>query len=146
MATIIVVIDTPRGGTYFGGSVAAPIFRSIAQATLRHLGIPPSINPAPPVLVARRSPEIVRTRTATPPAIVTIGGAADAQVVPDVRGQSAREAVRTLTRIGLSARLHGDGLVVTQEPLPGTPAEPGASCDLWLERVPVMATSFRAQP
>ena len=36
-----------------GGAVSAPIFKRIAEATLRYLGVPPTINPAPPVLVAR---------------------------------------------------------------------------------------------
>ncbi|HSC28794.1 MAG TPA: penicillin-binding protein 2, partial [Vicinamibacterales bacterium] len=55
--TIIVVIDTPRARGYYGGTVAAPIFRRIAEASLRHLGIGPTINPVPPVLVTRHSME-----------------------------------------------------------------------------------------
>ena len=54
--TIIVVIDSPHGKGYYGGVVAAPIFQRIAEAALRHLGIPPTINAPPPVLVARHAP------------------------------------------------------------------------------------------
>jgi len=36
---IIVVVDTPRGGVYFGGDVAAPIFRQIAEASLQYLAV-----------------------------------------------------------------------------------------------------------
>ena len=43
--TILVVVDTPRAGTYYGGSVAAPIFKRIAEAALQQGGVPPSINP-----------------------------------------------------------------------------------------------------
>ena len=50
---IIVVIDSPHANGYYGGTVAAPIFKRIAEESLRHLGIGPTINPAPPVLVAR---------------------------------------------------------------------------------------------
>src|SRR5207244_215902 len=51
---IVVVIDSPHGpNRYFGGTVSAPIFRRIAEATLRYLGIGQTINPIPPVLVAR---------------------------------------------------------------------------------------------
>ena len=39
---ILVVIDEPRG-EHYGGTVAAPVFREIAEATLRYLGVPPSI-------------------------------------------------------------------------------------------------------
>ena len=51
--TIIVVIDSPHGNGYTGGVVAAPVFKRIAEASLRHLGIAPTVNPMPPVLVAR---------------------------------------------------------------------------------------------
>ena len=36
--TVVVVVDTPRAGQYFGGSVSAPIFQRIADASLRYLG------------------------------------------------------------------------------------------------------------
>ena len=50
--TVIVMIDTPRVGSDTGGVVAAPIFQRIAEASLRYLGVPPNINPAPPIVVA----------------------------------------------------------------------------------------------
>ena len=62
--TIVVVIDSPHRQRVLGGMVAAPIFKRIAEATLRHLGIGPTINPAPPVLVARRDRRNVRARAA----------------------------------------------------------------------------------
>ena len=63
---IIVVIDAPHAGGNSGGAVAAPIFKRIAEAALRYLGVPPTINPAPPVLVARAA-----SRRAWPTAIGT---------------------------------------------------------------------------
>ena len=51
--TIIVVIDSPHGNGYTGGVVAAPMFKRIAEASLRQLGIAPTVNAMPPVLVAR---------------------------------------------------------------------------------------------
>jgi cell division protein FtsI (penicillin-binding protein 3) len=64
--TILVVIDTPKGGSYYGGLVAAPIFKKIAEAALRYAGVPPSISPLPPVLVAADGDSLparpVRTR------------------------------------------------------------------------------------
>ena len=50
--TIIAVIDSPHGHGYTGGVVAAPVFRRVAEATLRHLGVPPNIGGTPTVLVA----------------------------------------------------------------------------------------------
>lgn len=39
---ILVTIDDPRG-EYYGGAVAAPIFRNIAEETIRYLAIPPDM-------------------------------------------------------------------------------------------------------
>ena len=137
--TVIVMIDTPRVGSDTGGAVAAPIFKRIAEAALRHMGVPPNINPAPPVVVARRE-ETPLTHTSTNltlPAIVTLAaGSADTSLVPDLRGLSARDAVRTLSRLGVSARLHGKGVVVEQSPAAGTPLERGSTCTLLLDRDP----------
>ena len=41
---------------------------------------------------------------------------------------SAREALRELTRLGLTARMQGAGVVVQQHPPAGAPLEPGATC------------------
>jgi len=40
-------------GADTGGAIAAPIFKRIADSALRHLGVTPTINPAPPVMIAR---------------------------------------------------------------------------------------------
>ena len=57
--------------------------------------------------------------------------------VPDVRGLSARDATKKLTRFRLNARMQGDGFVVEQDPPPGTPVDEGSVCHLILVRTPV---------
>ena len=42
---IIVVIDSPHANGNSGGTVAAPIFKRIAEASLDYLGVGPTINP-----------------------------------------------------------------------------------------------------
>jgi len=54
--------------------------------------------------------------------------------LPDLRGMSAREALRELARLGLTARMEGTGIVVDQSPEAGSPLEPGATCTLVLNR------------
>jgi cell division protein FtsI (penicillin-binding protein 3) len=136
---IVVVVDSPHGrNLYYGGSVAAPIFKRIADAALRHQGIPPSINPTPPVLVARRDAPRERATSgpAELPAIVTLAGVSggSAALFPDLRGLGARDALRTLARLGLTARVAGGGVVVDQEPAPGSPIERGSVATLRLDR------------
>jgi membrane peptidoglycan carboxypeptidase len=143
---IVVVIDSPHGkNLYYGGSVAAPIWQRIAASGLRLYGIPPSINPAPPVLIARREEPRERPTSgpATLPAIVTLQGDAggSASLFPDLRGLGARDALRVLARLGMTARLRGDGVVLDQDPLPGTPIERGSLSTLRLGREPASTPS-----
>jgi cell division protein FtsI (penicillin-binding protein 3) len=136
--TMIVMIDTPRVGSDTGGAVAAPIFSRIARAALRHLGVPPTVGAVPPVVVARRDQGGLTTVgvAVAPPLLAPSTINHDPSVVPDVRGMSAREAVRLLTSRGLSAQLEGSGTVVDQEPAPGTALEAGVTCRLTLDRDP----------
>jgi cell division protein FtsI (penicillin-binding protein 3) len=139
MFTIVVVIDSPHGRNgYHGGSVAAPIFRRIAAASLRQYGVAPSVNAAPPLLVARREAPLTKPATGPVqmPAIVTLSAAADgsASLVPDLRGLSARDALRMLAALGMTARLEGTGVVVDQQPAPGRAIERGTRATLRLGR------------
>jgi cell division protein FtsI (penicillin-binding protein 3) len=139
VATILVVLDSPSGSNgHFGGPVSAPIFRRIAEATLRHLAVPLSINPPPPVLVARNEGAInaAALPSSTAP-VVNLVADTHPGTVPDVRGLSARAALHRLAAVGLTARLSGDGFVVAQEPSPGAPIEDGAQCRLTLQRSPL---------
>jgi hypothetical protein len=61
-------------------------------------------------------------------------GESQSGLVPDLRGMGARDAIRTLARLGLATRIHGTGVVVTQTPAPGTPLERGLTCTLVLDR------------
>jgi cell division protein FtsI (penicillin-binding protein 3) len=132
---IIVMIDTPRAGGDTGGVVAAPIFKRIAEESLRHLGIAPTIDPVPPVIVQRRAAAAppARPRPIVVPTAVAIRSP---MTLPDLRGYGAREAVHELVRLGLTPRVTGVGIVVDQRPAPGAPIERGTLCTLVLERDP----------
>jgi cell division protein FtsI (penicillin-binding protein 3) len=135
--TIIVLIDSPHGRGYTGGVVAAPIFKRIAEASMRHLGIGPTVNAPPPVLVASHEGQadaIAARRVKAPVDIEPVVEAAANGSMPDLRGLSARDALRALTRVGLSARLDGAGFVIEQLPAPGSPVIPGGPCTLKLGR------------
>jgi membrane peptidoglycan carboxypeptidase len=139
MFTIVVVIDSPHGRNgYYGGTVAAPIFRRIAAASLRQYGVPPSVNAAPPLLVARREEPLAKPAAGPVemPAIVTLSAAAtgSASLVPDLRGLSARDALRMLAALGMTARIQGTGVVIEQQPAPGSPIERGTHATLRLGR------------
>ena len=133
---MIVVIDSPHGpnGTH-GGSVAAPIWRRIAEPVLQYLGVGPTIAPESPVLIARRDPTSVAARPANEiEPIVSLVADGSPDTVPDLHGMSAREAIRKVVKLGLNARLSGDGFVASQDPPAGAALEPGSVCRLVLNR------------
>jgi cell division protein FtsI (penicillin-binding protein 3) len=142
--TILVVIDSPHGNGYTGGAVSAPVFKRIAEAAVTYLGIGPNLNAEPPVLVARHdpngedpeaAPQPVRTATSL---AATLDSARNG-LMPDLRGMSARDALRSLSRIGMTARMSGDGFVVEQRPAPGDALVRGEACTLTLVRRPPAA-------
>jgi len=105
---ILAVIDEPRP-EHYGGTVAAPVFREIAEATLRYLGVPPSIpsrtiSVGRPMLAAFSQPD---------------EDAGPATVVPDLRGLDARAAIARAVASGLTVRAIGSGIVTSQDPQPG---------------------------
>jgi membrane peptidoglycan carboxypeptidase len=144
VVAIIVVIDSPHERGHFGGPIAGPVFQRIGQAALRHFGIAPTLNAPSPILVARRSmpSEVSPTGIVRGASIVPVGAPGALQVLPDFRGLSAREVVRILTKMGLSVRLHGSGMVVNQSPRAGTSIDSGGICELWLVRAPVALASL----
>jgi cell division protein FtsI/penicillin-binding protein 2 len=157
----LVVMDAPKKLGYHGAQAAAPIFKRITEAALRHLGVPPTINPVPPVLVVREEPtapaaatslSVATDAASVPRPVIDVGTQLLTRdgVMPDVRGLSAREALRVLGTVGVEARVSGDGFVATQEILPGTAIVPGQTCGLVLRRqlipIPVLPAPAPTPP
>ncbi len=131
---VLVSLDSPRGARNEGGDVAAPVFARVAEHALRHLAIPPDDSSR----VLRATPYRPGVTTA---AFVPGTGTAslsrvegDPGLMPDLRGQSAREAALSAARRGLIVELKGSGRVVDQSPEPGAEIETGARCVLILDR------------
>lgn len=137
---IVVVVDTPRNGFYYGGSVAGPIFRRIADASLRQLGVPPTVFPAPPVLVDRKA-QAPRLRPGAPVVVTVEDGD---RAMPDLVGLSARDALRRTAPLGISVKMQGTGIVVSQYPDAGEPVAIGGACTIVLDRAPIRASRSAA--
>jgi membrane peptidoglycan carboxypeptidase len=136
VVTIIVVMDSPHGKGYYGGVVSAPIFKRIAEATLRYMGVGPTIDAPEPVIVARKTETTAVPASAqtSPEAVVSLVADGPIGTMPDLSGLSAREAMRRVVRLGITPRMSGEGAVVSQRPAPGTPIDGLDACDLELER------------
>ena len=115
--------------------MAAPLFARIAEHALRYLAVP-SDDPDRVLRVMADGP-VTLTPAAyrpEPRARLPARATADPGLMPDLRGQSAREAALAAARRGLIVELHGSGHVVEQTPEPGAEIEAGMTGVLTLDR------------
>jgi len=126
---ISVVIDEPVIAHY-GGTVAGPVFRRIAEVTLRHMGIAPAGRQA--VLAKQKEQRIAVAEAEPAPEKEAVDKGESA--VPDVRSLPLRQAVIALHAESLVGQVQGSGVVVSQEPAPGKAVPHGSVVQLQLER------------
>ncbi len=109
LVAILVVLDEPGGASYYGGTIAAPVFRAVVKDVLPYLGV----MPRPPVSKQTQG-----------------GGAV---LVPDVRQQTESQAMADLAASGLSGTTEGSGeTVIRQMPIPGAEVAGGTGVILYL--------------
>jgi cell division protein FtsI (penicillin-binding protein 3) len=135
--TVIVVIDTPHTGGTHGGEVAAPIFKRIAEATMRTLRIPPTRVTTTVATGAAAAPAATPKPAPMPSPIVLRPDVAAGPRMPDLHGLTAREVMRALDAVGLNVHLNGEGVVITQAPAAGEPIEAGLVSTVQLGKAPV---------
>ena len=121
-----IFIDEPKGDVY-GGEVAAPVFREVADHALKSLGVPPS-EAALAANAAGPAPSTPPEDVASPPLIEESAGLPQQTggvAVPAVAGLPARSALRALEAVELVGEIRGSGRVQSQSPRPGQVIERG---------------------
>ncbi len=116
---ILVVIDEPQSNS-FGGVVAAPAFKAIAEQVLPSMGVYPKgvtyLAKAGPGRWAGREENSLPAPAAQP---APVRVSEEPGVMPDFSGKSLRQVVLTAQRLGLDLKLVGSGKAVAQSPPPG---------------------------
>lgn len=110
---MIVIVDEPGTGVYYGGSVAAPIAKVILEDTFNYLEIPP-------VFTEKDKEKII-----------------EKVIVPDVRNTKIGIAGKTLTDLGLKytteySDITSESIVIDQFPKPGLEVIKGSIVDIYL--------------
>lgn len=90
----LVVVEEPQG-IYYGGTVAAPVFKKVIEDSLHYLGVPPQYN----------EEELEKEEQ----------GQKEAVVVPDVTNLDPQQAKNALQAVGLVAAFQGQGQVVVDQ-------------------------------
>ncbi|MEW8973298.1 MAG: stage V sporulation protein D [Tissierellaceae bacterium] len=114
---MLVVVDEPSAGTYYGSSVAAPVARNILEEVFNYLEIPPNLSEEDKEKVT----QIVQ--------------------VPDVKGKNIGEAGKIFADLGLKytteyLELTEELKVIGQFPSAGVEVQKGSIIDLYLDSKP----------
>jgi cell division protein FtsI (penicillin-binding protein 3) len=120
----VVVVDEPHG-VVFGGQTAGPAWRAIVERALVIDGAAGVANlEAANAEVKKQkteAPSLTELAEPAPPAVPAVPSGT--VVMPDVRGLSARVALRAIAPLGAEVVVSGHGLVLAQEPGPGMPLD-----------------------
>lgn len=116
---LYVAIVKPKGASYYGGQIAAPVVRAAADAILSLTDLPRGDSPT------IQGPQSVSLPKLAP---VSVG-----QVMPDLTGTPKRLLLPLLSRSDLVVSISGEGYVAGQSPAPGSPVTPGMKIELTLK-------------
>src|SRR5256712_896912 len=171
--TILVQLDSPVG-LHEGGSVAAPVFKRVAEQVLSYLNVPRDIPVSPATLrAARRShaPEDADISDFEPGQFTPVGSSDSAQAgpisaaalpisasaptvelaegagisIPDLTGKTVRQVTEICVQLGLNPVLVGAGTGREQSPPAGTTVRPGASVIFHFGRPAATPARLRTQ-
>ncbi len=155
--TIMVMVSNPTKGVYYGNVVAGSVFRDIADkiyAThieIEEQEIEEVHTSHPPILVVGKkqdlntiyaqmgygmsNPEISSDWVVSMQHGDTLKYGYrifDDEIIPNVKGMSAKDAIYVLEKLGLNVIVHGKGKVSRQSILAGTKATKGRRIELYL--------------
>jgi len=104
----LVIVDSPQG-VYYGGTVAAPVFKNVVRDTLRYLEIPPEV-------------------------VNDVKNIEEKVTVPNVKNQKLNQALKELKSIGLKVKVEGQGdQVIIQLPPAGSEVIKGSNIILYTQ-------------
>lgn len=111
---VLVVIDDPQKGSYYGSQIVAPVFKNIVSQLVRYYQMSPSV---------KDGATVAAVPAAKLPAVKPNGDGS--VVLPDFRGYTFGEVRDWLHTAGLYFKPDGTGKAISQEQLPGTVVSPG---------------------
>jgi len=111
---MLVAVDEPETKKY-GGLAAAPVFKEVGAWAMNHLRVNPD-----PTLLVKNPQEDDREKKGSIHVEVSQEGPG---LLPDFKGRSMRDVLKTARSLGLEVIPEGTGLAFTQKPEPGIPLD-----------------------
>jgi cell division protein FtsI/penicillin-binding protein 2 len=131
----LVVMHKPSKGSYYGGDVAAPIFKAVAEKIIGYddglkmqkkneeMNADKKIAAVQGKTQSVQSKDTLKIKTAR-------SKVTNKTVMPDVRGLSLRDAIAILAQLKLNYSISGSQRVLYQSIAPGTKITPGMKCEI----------------
>lgn len=116
---VYVVIQNPRGSSYYGGRIASPVVKKIIDETVPYLGIKRGTD-----TVIGHSGRI----NVSEPSLIDIKN-----IIPDFTGLTKRQIMSLLNDSRFKLSISGEGWVAAQTPPPGTPVTDGMEIHIEFE-------------
>lgn len=110
----LVLLDEPKN-SYYGGLVSAPVFQEVMRNSLHYLGLPSSRGSSN-ILTAKKEGASLRIS----PEALAFEREGDFYVVPNFRGTSMREVLKSANHLPVSIAFEGRGEAIDQIPKPGS--------------------------
>jgi cell division protein FtsI (penicillin-binding protein 3) len=132
--TIAVIIDEPQGIKY-GGVVAAPAFKGIAQNSLAYLKIQPNL----PTSASHRQDTATSSSVESVESVESLSDGdnqempVEGEVMPNFKGMSMRRVLQVMEKRGINIRLIGSGKAMEQSPSPGNKIRGN---EVWIKFIP----------
>lgn len=137
---VVVKIDNPRGGVFYGGQTAAPVMRQmleqalqVPQGPLDRTRLARATGTLPSAGGDAATPAPGSTDVVLLPAVARPDSARTVRI-PDVTGLATRAAARELYRHGLQVSAPSPGRVVRTRPAPGAETSRGTVVVLEVQR------------
>lgn len=132
---ILIVINSPSKASYYGGDVAAPIFREVSQKIIdldvevkkQHS---PVVNNVTVAFTNNNNNEIKFRNAIIDEEFKYNIENMNKKVMPDLKGATVREAIKILTYLKIKYEITGSGRIVKQSIEPGTRINSGVTCKL----------------
>jgi len=134
---LVIIIDEPAMGR-FGGVVAAPVFRRVADQALKYLGVAPSLEELGPSYIGlghspaeqEGKPEPTGSEAGPAPENRDVVLAPDEMVIPDLRGMSILRVLNLAREQGFKVVPEGSGAAMSQSAPPGTVVKKGSTLNV----------------
>ena len=120
---VLVVIDDPQKGSYYGSQIVAPVFKDIVSQLVRYYQLSPYVKDSTPVAVKP-------SNTLPEPHLSGDGSV----TLPNFTGFTYGEVRDWLHKAGLAFKPDGTGIAVSQDESGGTTVQPGTAITVHFSR------------